>query len=141
MIRAYLLFIAASVALAGCGDPIGSACSIRGSGFTASNDCRNKCLMYKKIRCPDGSRIAPKVCSGKESCTTGGCPSGQICYFEDDGTDETSYCVLAETCGVQSDDSLAQWEQDSFTIAEETRRAWSEKFKNHSTTETTELPK
>jgi len=123
MIRINTVFILVLVVvITGCGDPVGSPCNIRGSGFTASHNCSNRCLFYQKIQCPDGSEITPEVCSGNQGCVPGGCPSGQACYHEDDPFEERSYCVPADICGELPESALRDWEQESYGIALEKRK-------------------
>ncbi len=113
--------------LFGCGDPPGTACSMTGSGFSASDNCRHRCLQHQNIVCPDGNSISPDICSGKRQCNPGGCPDGQLCYHVNDPFEKESYCVVADICGVQTLDVLAAWEQSSLKAAEESMAIWTEK--------------
>jgi len=109
------MFLACVVALVGgCGKPAGAPCTITGSGFTASHDCASKCLARWNIYCPDGSRVTPGVCAGRETCTVASCPDGQLCYYFDDPFEERSFCIPDDVCGAppKRDDRL-RWEKDS----------------------------
>lgn len=115
--------------LAACGKPAGSPCSITGSGFTASHDCKTKCLSRWGVNCPDGSRVTPGVCAGREGCTPGSCPDGLACYSFDDPIEERSYCLPETVCGsALSADARLSWEQHSADAAAAKRAAWSAKF-------------
>ena len=107
------LALALSIALSGCGHPAGTACQIRGSGFTASHDCAHRCLSRWTITCPDGTRLSPNTCSGAFDCTPGSCPAGQVCYSDDDPFEARSYCVMADTCGTLDPAALHAWELDT----------------------------
>ncbi|XOV84960.1 MAG: hypothetical protein ACFHXK_07510 [bacterium] len=109
--RMKLLLTCLSVLLlSGCGNPAGTPCQITGSGFTASHDCRHKCLSRWTVECPDGRRVTPGTCSGSFACTPGSCPDGQVCYHDNDPFDDRSYCVVANTCGSLSASDLKHWE-------------------------------
>jgi len=110
-----------------CGNPIGTPCSITGSGFTASHDCSEKCLYYNSIRCPDGQTLEPKICSGASGCKPGSCPDGQVCYSYDDPFEEQSYCIPASLCGSLSGDELENWETDASMRAAQKRSDWARK--------------
>ena len=115
--------------LAACGKPAGSPCSITGSGFTSSHDCATKCLSRWAVNCPDGSRVTPGVCAGREGCTPGSCPNGLACYTFDDPFEDRSYCLPDTVCGApMSADARLRWEQDSADAAAAKRAAWAAKF-------------
>lgn len=114
--------LALYLVLAGCGDPAGTPCSIKGSGFTASHDCATKCLSLWSVNCPDGSRVVPGVCAGDDGCEPGGCPDGQVCYHFDDPFETLSYCIPDTVCGAAPDAAArAIWEQEAMAAAAATR--------------------
>ena len=117
-----LTLLVVTLLITGCGDPIGSACQIAGSGFTAKHNCRHKCLQYREIVCPDGQRIRSASCSGKPDCTPGSCASGQLCYHIQDPFERESYCVAGDICGQYPASALQQWERQSQSSAEQLRR-------------------
>lgn len=112
-----------ALVLAACGKPVGTPCSIEGSGFTASHDCATKCLARWKLTCPGGNTVTPAICAGREGCSPGSCPAGQACYTFDDPFDERSYCVPDNVCGALPTTALMQWEQDSAAVAAASRAA------------------
>ena len=105
-----LLYSLITLLLAGCGNPAGTPCEIKGSGFTASHDCQHRCLSRWTVVCPDDHRVTPGTCSGSFECAPGSCPDGQVCYHDDDPFDDRSFCVMANTCGNLSDSALRDWE-------------------------------
>ncbi len=105
-----------------CGAGMGQPCEIVGSGFTASHDCRYKCLSLTNVLCPDGNRLKPKLCTGPLQCQPGTCPNGSVCYAVDDPFDEVSYCVPETTCPGVNQDELNSWERRSFERATQTRQ-------------------
>ncbi len=105
--------VLATLLLNACGEPAGTPCAIRGSGFTAKHDCQEKCLSRQKVHCPDGTGILPKACSGEQGCMPGSCPDGQACYHIDDPFDVRSLCVMADTCGALTREQVAEWELSS----------------------------
>ena len=109
------------IGLAGCGDPIGTPCAIQGSGFHASDECRHRCLQYRKITCPGGDLVNPHICSGPKQCVPGSCPDGQTCYHIADPFNEESYCVPSDVCGAMNAAQLRQWENQSAAIASKLR--------------------
>jgi len=111
--------------LAGCGDPIGTACGITGSGFHASDPCRHQCLQYRTVSCPDGTSLRPQFCSGRSGCEPGSCPAGQFCFTIDDPFNGESFCLPDTTCGDLSGEALAALEQTSLQRALQAR-AWAE---------------
>lgn len=114
--------VALLVLLAGCGDRAGAPCEITGSGFTASHDCSSKCLSRWAVYCPDETKVLPKMCAGREGCTPGSCPDGQLCYAFDDPFDERTYCVPDTVCGAAPDvPTVRLWEERSFERAEAMR--------------------
>lgn len=122
------IWVTALLLVAGCGDNIGAACEITGSGFTAKHNCRVKCLYYNDVQCPDGSTLKPQMCSGASNCNPGSCPDGQICYSYDDPFEKESYCVPATLCGEQTDAALAAWERESRRRADATREAMEQRM-------------
>lgn len=122
-----LLALGMCLLLAGCGDPVGASCRFEGSGFTASDNCRHRCLQYREIVCPDGRAIRPQICSGERQCVPGSCPDGQVCYHVDDPFELESYCVPADVCGGQSARALERWEQASLATSRETLAEWQAK--------------
>ena len=106
--------------LSGCGDPAGHPCAIVGDGFHASDPCRHRCLSRWSVVCPDGEAVIPGVCSGAFGCRPGSCPAGQACYHDNDPFDDRSYCLPADVCGVQADDTLGRWERQTQARQEET---------------------
>lgn len=114
--------------VAGCGNPVGTPCSIEGSGFTASHDCATKCLSRWTVNCPDGTTVRPGVCAGDSGCQPGECPSGQVCYHFDDPFETRSYCIPDNVCGMQPDDDVrSRWELDSKTAAAAMRARYESK--------------
>jgi len=108
------LLIGLGALLGACGQPVGASCMITGSGFTAKDPCANQCLSRWSLRCPDGSRLTPNVCTGKQGCTPGSCPQGQVCYSFDDPFEERSYCIPDNLCGgAPTSAQLRHWERDS----------------------------
>lgn len=117
-----LLVFGALALLVACGQPVGTPCQISGSGFHAKDPCAHQCLSRWAVNCPDGSRLTPNVCTGKQGCTPGSCPDGQVCYNFDDPFDERSYCIPDTACGSPpSADQRLRWEQDSAIKAAEMR--------------------
>ncbi|MCR9094075.1 MAG: hypothetical protein NXI30_07650 [bacterium] len=100
-------------ALVGCGDPVGTPCEIVGDGFHARHDCEHRCLSRWQITCPSGAAVTPDTCSGAFGCTPGSCPSGSVCYADDDPFDDRSFCVVADACGPLDAAALADWERRS----------------------------
>ena len=126
MLTAVLL--GAVLLLGACGDPIGTACEITGSGFQASHNCRVKCLQHRAIQCPGGDEIRPRVCSGRSACEPGSCPDGQLCYSIADAFNEESYCVAQDICGAPLDEAAgAAWEEASAARAKALRDEWARK--------------
>ena len=119
-----LLALGMCLLLAGCGDPIGTSCRFQGSGFTASDNCRHRCLEHRRIVCPDGRAIRPQICSGRRQCAPGSCPGGQVCYHVDAPFELESYCVPADICGSQPAGVLKRWEQASLATSRETLAEW-----------------
>ncbi|MEM7099808.1 MAG: hypothetical protein AAF541_16190 [Pseudomonadota bacterium] len=116
------------VLIAACGDPIGTACQFEGSGFTASDNCRYRCLEYRAISCPDGTQIqGPKICSGAQQCEPGSCPSGQTCYHVPDPFEKESYCLPADICGELSSHAIGLWEKESKAVSDELVAEWETK--------------
>ncbi len=114
--------------LAGCGDPIGAPCEFSGSGFTASDNCRHRCLEHRSITCPDGTVIQrPKICSGARQCEPGGCANGQACYHVSDPFNKESYCLPNNLCGPLSAEEIAFWESSSKAAADELIAEWEAK--------------
>lgn len=123
--------------LPGCGAPAGTACSITGSGFTASHDCATKCLSRWSVNCPDGTRVQPAVCAGKEGCSPGGCPDGHACYHFDDPFELRSYCIPDTVCGPAPDAATrARWEQDAMAVAAAMRAEYEARQQRRSGTPT-----
>ena len=122
-----LLALFPALLLVACGDPIGAACHFEGSGFTASDNCRHRCLQYRALVCPDGRTLKPQICSGEPLCEPGACPAGQVCYHVNDPFEKESYCLPADICGRQSAAGLAAWEQASLEISEKSVAAWEAK--------------
>lgn len=113
-IAALALLAGLGLLIGACGQPVGTTCMITGSGFTAKDPCANQCLSRWAVNCPDGSRLTPNLCTGKQGCTPGSCPRGQVCYSFDDPFDERSYCIPDSVCGgALTASQLHQWEQDS----------------------------
>lgn len=123
--------------LSACGDPVGTSCHFTGSGFTASDNCRYRCLQHREVACPDGNNIRPKVCSGPQQCMPGGCPSGQTCYHINDPFNKESYCVSDNICGDQTPNVLLQWEKSSLAIAEKTLAEYAERKRQRTLKPTT----
>ncbi len=120
--------LALILVVGGCGDPIGSACKFTGSGFTASDNCRYRCLEHRSINCPDGSEIkGPKICSGARQCDPGGCTIGQACYHVSDPFNKESYCLPVNLCGDLSAEEIAQWELGSKTASDKLIAEWQAK--------------
>lgn len=106
--------------LAACsGDPAGTPCETVGSGFTASHDCKHRCLSRWSVTCPNGDKVVPNTCSGSFECSVGSCPDGQVCYFDDDPFDDRSFCVMANTCGDATSDELRRWELQTRAVQAE----------------------
>ena len=123
-----MISLLATALLTACGgDPIGAPCEFKGSGFSAGDNCRYRCLDTRQIICPDGSSLRPSQCSGASGCEPGGCPDGQVCYAIDDPFNRESYCVPADLCGGLSPAALDGWEQESFERAAATRALYEEK--------------
>lgn len=119
---ALFLLVVLGLLIGACGQPIGTACQISGSGFHAKDPCANKCLSRWAVNCPDGSRLTPNVCTGKKDCTPGSCPQGQACYSFDDPFDERSYCIPESACGSPlSAGQRLRWEEDSANTAAQMR--------------------
>ncbi len=76
-------------------DPIGTPCVRKGDGFTASHNCKTKCLSIWKITCPDGSKGNSKVCAGNEGCERHGCSKGEVCYQTNF---DRAYCIPESIC-------------------------------------------
>ena len=125
--RYLLLALFPALLLAACGDPIGAACHFEGSGFTASDNCRHRCLQYRAVVCPDGTTLKPQICSGRPQCGPGACPAGEVCYHVNDPFEKESYCLPADICGRQSAAGLAAWEQVSLAISRQSIAAWEAK--------------
>ncbi len=106
-----------------CGEPVGSPCQIVGDGFHARDACAHRCLSRWSITCPGGEAVVPGVCSGDFGCSPGSCPSGQVCYHDNDPFDDRSYCLPADVCGAQSADVLTRWERRTLDRQEEIRAA------------------
>lgn len=115
------------LSLSGCGDPAGTPCTTTGSGFTASHDCRHRCLSRWQLTCPSGERITPSLCTGTFDCEPGGCPDGQVCYHDDDPFDDRSFCVVKTICGPLGEEELAQWELDRVNLQADVRAKREEK--------------
>lgn len=127
--------------LAGCGAPVGTPCTIKGSGFTSSHDCATKCLARWSVNCPDGSRVTPAVCAGEHGCQPGDCPVGQVCYHFDDPFETRGYCVPDTICGAAPDAAArARWEQEAMAVAAAMRADYAAKQQRRSgqPTKTTE---
>lgn len=119
---------ALALLVTGCGNPVGTPCSIEGSGFTASHDCATKCLARWTVNCPDGATVRPGVCAGVSGCQPGECPSGQVCYHFDDPFETRSYCIPDNVCGMQPDDDVrSRWELDSKAAAAAMRSRYESK--------------
>lgn len=128
-----VLAICASLWPAGCGQPAGSACTFQGDGFFSGHDCATKCLARWNVRCPDGRSLPPALCAGREGCTPGSCPDGQVCYSFDDPFEERSYCIPDNVCGeILSSEARLQWEQDSADRAAASRAAMAAKRQHRS---------
>ncbi len=122
------LALCSALLLFGCGDPIGAPCDFTGSGFTASDNCRHRCLEHRTIECPDGSEIkGPKVCSGRTQCDPGECGDGQVCYHVSDPFEKDSYCIENTMCGALETSELTAWEAASKSRSDELIKAWEEK--------------
>ncbi|MEZ5597869.1 MAG: hypothetical protein R3E84_16030 [Pseudomonadales bacterium] len=112
-----LLCVVLSFGLFGCKDPIGTTCSFEGSGFTASDNCRHRCLDTRSIQCPDGREIRPRMCSGAPGCEPGTCAANEVCYHVADPFEVESYCLPANVCGPLDADALADWSTHSMEHA------------------------
>ncbi len=133
------LLVCAAVILGACGKPVGTPCTITGSGFHARQDCATKCLARWNVACPDGTRVLPNVCAGRETCQPDSCPKGQFCYHFDDPFDERSYCIPDDVCGAPPSAELRlRWETDSLERAAATRSHM--RAKHGARTGTTSLP-
>jgi len=123
MHRLSILVLAA--ALTGCGDPMGTPCTLKSGplGFGFSSDCKHQCMALKDVACPDKkTTVRMNVCSGAEGCTPGSCGPGAICYTVPDPFEEESYCVPDDYCGAGlSASELAAWEKAAAQRAAETR--------------------
>lgn len=107
---------------AACGKPAGAPCAITGDGFHARHDCATKCLSRWNVICPDGSRVTPNVCAGRETCLPDSCPAAQLCYHFDDPFEERSYCIPEDICGdAPVADVKRRWETESAERAAATR--------------------
>lgn len=126
-IRRMFGMVLGAFVLVGCGDPIGAPCDFQGSGFTATNNCRYRCLEHRPIDCPGGARINPHICSGPQQCMPGSCTDGQVCVHTDDPFQKESFCVPADVCGVLGVEALADWEQATLQKSANTLRIWKEK--------------
>lgn len=127
-----VLGLCASLSLVGCGQPAGSPCAFQGDGFFSRHDCATQCLERWSVRCPDGSSLRPAVCAGREGCTPGSCPDGQVCYSFDDPFEERSYCIPDNVCGkTLPSESRLQWERVSADRAAASRAAMAAKRLHH----------
>ena len=117
--RIVCLFVA--LLLAGCGSNTGAPCEIVGSGFTASHDCRHKCLSRTAIVCPNDARVLPKVCSGVAGCEPGGCGEGEVCYTVNDPFEDVSYCIPELVCEFKDAREKSAWELFSQQLATQSR--------------------
>ncbi len=118
VLRAALLLGLLS-ALSACGQPAGTACSVKGSGFSLRDSCSTRCLSLSTMVCPDTTRVSPAVCAGRKGCKPGSCPADQVCYSFEDPMEEVSYCVPANVCPSATDAAArAQWEQESAARAD-----------------------
>ena len=102
--------VSALLVAIGCGEPPGAPCEIVGSGFTARDACRHRCLSRWQLTCPDGERITPGICTGAFDCEPGSCPAGQLCYSDDDPFEDRSFCVPAEVCGPLDAEAIRRFE-------------------------------
>lgn len=109
------------------GDPAGSACEFRGSGFHASTNCKYRCLETRTIECPGGDSIRPAVCSGETGCQPGDCAQGAVCYSVQDPFNDESFCIPADLCGDFSDARYAAWEEEKQASAAALRAEYAEK--------------
>ena len=100
---------------------MGAPCEITGSGFTASHDCRHKCLSRTAIVCPDETKTSPKLCSGVSGCQPGECGDGEICYTVNDPFEQVSYCIPDTVCGLSSVGEKKAWEAFANQVATQTR--------------------
>lgn len=98
--------LCASLWLVGCGKPAGSLCAFQGDGFQSRHNCATQCLARWSVRCPDGSSLRPTVCAGRQGCTPGSCPAGQVCYSFDDPFEDRGYCVPDNLCGASPPSEL-----------------------------------
>lgn len=112
-----LMSLSIGLVLTGCGDPIGTACEFRGSGFHASTNCTYRCLETRVIACPGGEQLRPPVCSGRTACQPGECPQGQICYHVQDPFEEESFCIEDTLCAGLSAAELQRWERETQVTA------------------------
>jgi len=125
----FAIVVIVSMGLFGCGDPAGTACDIKGSAFTASHNCRHKCLEYWQVRCPDGNQVTPGVCTGRSDCDVGGCPDDQLCYHFEDPFDVRSYCVPNNVCGAPPEPAAQlQWERTAEARAAAMREKRQQQF-------------
>jgi len=114
--------------LSGCGDPIGTTCDFQGSGFTAKDNCRHRCLEHRRIECPDGTAIQGlKICSGSRQCNPGNCPDDQACYHVADPFKKESYCLPVDICGELSAEQAMLWESSSKAKSDELIEKWKAK--------------
>jgi hypothetical protein len=122
MTTGFALALAVGLLSASCGRPVGSACAIEGSGFTARDVCSTQCLSRWTVQCPEGDAVMPQVCAGRASCQVGGCPDGQACYHFDDPFAEVSYCIPDNVCGAApAPDARLRWERSARDRAAEVR--------------------
>ena len=127
--------------LGGCGDPIGSPCEFQGSGFTASDNCRHRCLQHRTIHCPDGTEIkGPRVCSGPTQCDPGTCGEGEACYHTRDPFKKQSHCVQTSLCGDLAEGTVNQWEADSKQLSDGLIKEWEAKQQRRKQATTSEAP-
>lgn len=111
------------LAAVGCGAGPGEPCATSGSGFTASDPCRSKCLDRWGIECPGGETIHPGLCAGREGCEPGACPDDQICYRFNDPFENRTFCIPRTVCpdAPADEDGRRRWEELSIERAEKTR--------------------
>ncbi len=114
-----LLPVIVVLLLAGWGGPASTPCLSKGSGLTASHNCRHRCLSRWAVSCPDGNNVTPNTCSGVFACSPGSCPEGQVCYHDTDPFDDRSFCIAADTCGNLSAAELQRWEVS--TVAQQNK--------------------
>lgn len=115
--------------LVSCGSTSGTPCETVGSGFTASHDCRHKCLSRTAIVCPDESRTLPKLCSGQLGCAPGGCEEGEVCYSVNDPFEQVSFCIPESVCGPMNPQEKTAWEVFSQQLAAQSRRQHELRFR------------